>query len=157
MELNELMQGFAEKVGLDEIKADESGAYALSFDDFDVGFKEDNEGELIIVSPFATKPQEGADRIAEILLGANHFFLATGGATIALDNESGEYVLQRSYPLSVLDGESFMTLVEGFVNKLDELKTLVTEFRPAFDKANEVVEAEREEVAEFGMNGFMQV
>lgn len=157
MELKELMSAFAEKFGLGEIKADENGAYALSFDDFDVGFKEGAEGSLLLVSPFATKPLEGADRIAEILLGANHLFMATGGATIALDNESGEYVLQRSAPLSIHDAASFVELVEGFVNKLEELKSLVTEFRPAFEKANEVAESERVEAAQYGLSGFMQV
>lgn len=157
MELNELMQGFAEKIGLGEVKADENGAYALSFDEFDVGFKDDGEGALTIIAPFATKPLEGTDRIAEILLVTNHLFLATGGATIALDNESGEYVLQRSVPLSSLDVPSFLTLIEGFVNKLEELKTLVTEFRPAFDKASEVAETERVEASQFGLSGFMQV
>lgn len=91
------------------------------------------------------------------MLGANHFFLATGGATIALDSETGGYLLQRNIQFSVLDVGSFVKLIEGFVNKLEELKNLVAEFRPAFEKADKVIKAERQEAIRLGLNGFMQV
>lgn len=157
MELKELMEGFAAKIGLEGLERNEDGAYALSFNEMDVGFTESEPGQLLIAAPFATKPAEGTDRLAEVLLSANHLFDATAGSTIALDATSGEYLLQRQVPLAMMDVESFYTLIEAFVNKLESYRELVSEFRPAFDKAADIVTDEHLASSEISMSGFMQV
>lgn len=157
MELKELMEGFAAKIGLTDLAPGEDGAYALSFNDMDVGFTEDEPGRLLIAAPFATKPAEGSDRLAEVLLSANHLFAGTAGATIALNAETGEYLLQRHVPLALTDVEAFYTLVEGFVNTLETYGNLVREFRPVFDKAADMAEDDRLASSEMSFSGFMQV
>lgn len=132
-------------------------AYALSFNEMDVGFTEDEPGRLLIAAPFATKPSEGTDRLAEVLLSANHLFEATDGATIALNAATGEYILQRHVPLALMDVDAIYTLIEAFVNKLESFRDRIKEFRPVFEKADDVVATEQIEAAGLSMSGFMQV
>lgn len=158
MELNELMKAFGDKVGIAGLEPTDEGVYLLSFDDMSVGFKEDIATKsLIIASSFAAKPGEGSDRLAEILLGANHLFVATDGNTIAFDPNEKNYVLQRREPLAMLDIESFMGIAESFVNSLEQYKKLVEEFRPALEEVEKCIAKEAEEITSFHSNGFMQV
>lgn len=157
MELKELMESFAARVGLEGLEPDPFGVYVLSFDEMAVAFKEDEPGQLILIAPFAKKPEEGTDHLAELLLSANHLQKATGGATISLDADSGDYCLQRRDRLSALDGEGFSLLIETFVNKLEEFRNLVQEFRPAFDQAEADADREREAISGYEASGFLQV
>lgn len=157
MELKALMEGFASKIGLTGLECSEEGAYALSFDNMDVGFTEDEPGSLLIAAPFAEKPAEGADRLAEILLSLNHLFATTAGSTIALDVATGEYVLQRRLPLALVDIDSFYEQIETFVNKLKSFRDLIKEFRPAFDKAEQVAVEDHAAAAWASLSGFTKV
>lgn len=158
MELNELMKAFGDKVGIAGLEPNDQGEYLLSFDDMSVGFKEDIATKsLIIASSFAEKPEEGSDRLAEILLGANHLFVATAGNTIAFDPNEKNYVLQRREPLAMLDADSFMAIAESFVNSLEQYKNLVNEFRPALEEADKHIAEEAADISSYHVNGFMQV
>lgn len=158
MELKELMDGFAAKIGLEGFAPDQDGAYMVSFDEMEVGFREDDDGKaVLIIARFAEKPTEGTDRLAEILMAANYLFVSTAGSTIALDNESKSYVLQRRESLMSHDVDSFMAVIEKFVNALEEFKTLVADFRPAFAEAEEIAAEESARFSSLSPNGFLQV
>lgn len=158
MELKDLMNVFAEKFAIEGLEPDGEGGYHLSFDGMAVNFLEEPKtNSLVIVSPFAEKPIEGTDRLAEILLGANYLFAATSGNTIAFDSANKTYVLQRREPLAMLDSESFIAVVEDFANALEDYKKLVEDFRPALDEATGYVAKENEEISSLHASGFMQV
>lgn len=141
MELETLMNDFAAKVGLDELKPDNEGVYSIAFDNIAVAFMEDKENErMIVYAPIAQKPAEGADKLAETLLATNYIFEATNGATIALNLEEGAYVLQNSYDLIRLDIEEFLSKIEAFVNKTEDLRNLIEDFRPVAEAT--IAEAE---------------
>lgn len=157
MELDQLMAGFASRIGIAEPMRNAENAYALSFDGMEVVFSAEPDGAVLMLGAFAAKPAEGTDSLAEVFLSMNHLFAGTGGGTISLDVESGRYCLQRREGVDHLDIEGFLSLVEGFVNKLEQLAALVKDFRPAVDRAADAASKEKAELSGFGAAGFLQV
>jgi len=100
-------------------------------------------------------PPERLEGLYKTLLGANHLFGGTAGATISLDPDNGRIALCRALPLATLDGDKFYAEVERFVNTAETWAKVVSDYRGAAAEAPD--EGAAEERPAFGAGGFMQV
>lgn len=103
-------------LGIDDLQLDENGYAALGFDDLLVNFELDEERERLLLTASLGRPE--GDKLAayELLLAANYLWQGTGGGTLALEEESGEIVLQKPLPLATLDQQALETAIEVYVD-----------------------------------------
>lgn len=160
MELKELMDGLAAACGVLDVKPDAEGAYHLGIDDMTVSFMSlDESGQLVVWAEVCEPPPEGRERLYRTLMESMFLGRATGGGAFSIEPESGKVYLQRVEFLSALDVESFVGIVEKFVNVLEGWRKIIANYRPA---AQEMERRSAEESAAarqagMGMDGFMQV
>lgn len=160
MELNELMSGFAAEVGLGTLQADDSGTYWLKIDKFSIGFSSDETGRMLVVyTPVGARDDANAGDLAEFLLELNNLYIGSFGGTVALDREAGLYFYQRREALADLGKDSFLSLVEDFVNRAEALQDLIGGFAQTHEAAAEVAEKQSSEERALGglSSEFMQV
>ena len=160
MELSEIMAAFGAEIGIADLSADEDGAYAVDIDGMVVSFAEDREGgRLVTFAEVGEPPQEGREHFYRFLLETMHRGDATGGATFTVSPESGTVCLRRSDPLASLTPAGFGTMLESFVNVLEDWRKTIVEFRdviPAVDSAKRDAVAEIRQLG-LGADGFVQV
>jgi len=155
MELENLMSAFAEKLGIEGVEV-KDGTCSLTIDDIPMEFTESPGGEAVIgAAVVGEPPPERLEGLYKTLLGANHLFGGTAGATISLDPDNGRIALCRALPLATLDGDKFYAEVERFVNTAETWAKVVSDYRGAAAEAPD--EGAAEERPAFGAGGFMQV
>ena len=155
MELKELMAAFCGKAGIDPVVPNEIGAYELTAGEtaFSVIASDERGEAALFVAEVGPRPNVRAGELAELLLGVNYLFSATGGATIAYEPSQQRYMLQREVPLVALSVDDFVAALDAFVTKADELRMFLTQ---ADETLEAVDEAATEETA-MGSVNFMQV
>ena len=160
MELKEIMAAFGAEIGIADLSADEDGVYAVDIDGMIVSFAEDREGgRLVTFAEIGEPPQEGREHIYRLLLETMHQGGETGGATFTVSPDSGTVCLRRSDPLESMTPAGFATMLEAFVNALEDWREAIVDFRdvgPAIDVAKRDAVAERRRFG-MGEDGFVQV
>lgn len=157
MELAELIEGFAEKLGLAGLSLTD-GMCQVDIDGMVITFVEvAATHQVITCAEVGEPPPEGRERLYKVLMESMYMGRATGGSTFSLDPENGSLQLFRFDSLLLLDVESFMAMLEKFVNLLEQWRKMIGEFS---DAAPGISNAEAEVAAEtqrFSLGGFMQV
>jgi len=153
MEAKELMADIAKRIGLEY---DGGDTFSFEADGLVVAISNLPDIDAVaLTGDIGEPPPEHLEGLYKTLLGANHFFGGTGGATISLDPDTGRIALCRALPLVTLDGEKFYAEVERFVNTAETWAKVVSDYRGAAAEAPD--EGAAEERPAFGAGGFMQV
>ena len=163
MEYNELMQGFAAKLGVAELEMHE-GATVLEMDNMTVGFVHDPvEDAVMVVVEIGYPPPDADGPFGGVMLKANYLFGGTGGATLCQNPETSAYAVMRSWPLQLLDVDTFAAAVEKLVNTAETWKDSLSGSAEA-EEAKEEMDEEFENALSHGQlpgslssNGFLQV
>ena len=148
MEYNELIADFAQRHNVADLVSVD-GAASLDIDGLIVTIVLNDE-TLVISAELGDPPAEGASAFSDLLLEAN----LQSGEYFAKAPGKGPYLVVRRLPLRLVDGPSFDTALEAFVNTAETWKRLLTDFRPVAKAAAEHAEDEH---ASLGSSGFMQV
>lgn len=158
MEFVELIKGFAGQVGLSDHIPTKDGSCRFDIDGMAVNFVEVPETrQLLTWAEVGEPPLEGRERLYAVLMEAMFMGRSTGGATFALNPESGSIQLFRLDPLKLLDQDAFLTMLEKFVNVLEQWRKMLGEFSAVAPKMVKTEAASAEESRQFGLGGFLQV
>lgn len=151
MEQEELTAGLCGRLGLESIEPDESGRFALAFDDMPVEFAFDEDGERILLSAdLGAVPENGVAFLMKQMLQTNHRLAETDGASLSIDEDGERICLRRSEPLSALDLDRFVRILERFVNLAVDWRQVFAEaddIESMIDSRRDELEAERRHVA----------
>lgn len=160
MEYNELMKALAAKLGLEGIEPDEGGRYWLNVDDVIVRFSEVGASGLLDVdAEICRLPEEGREQISRALLTA----MAPGGTAEAycfyFTPDGKSVYLRRTDALDRLDVEGLRTVLENFVNALEEWRDVIgrlATLMPVVEEAQERRTLEERRIG-LGAEGFLRV
>ena len=158
MELNELMSSFAEKLGIEGIEV-KDGICSMTIDDIPMEFTESPGGEAVIgVAVIGEPPPEKREAFYEMLLEANTQLYGTQGIALSRLPDTGEIGLIGGLPFKGLELKEFCKSLDEFINKAEEWRETVENFRPAAEEAA-VRDEEDAQFRRFGVNGpgFMSV
>ena len=135
MELNELMSAFAEKLGIEGI-AVENGTCSLTIDDIPMEFTESPDGLAVVgVAVIGEPPPEKREAFYEMLLEANTQLYGTKGIALSRLPDTGEIGLIGGLPFKGLELKEFCKSLDEFINKAEEWRETVENFRPAAEEA----------------------
>ena len=153
MDAKELIADIAKRIGLEY---DGGDTFSFEADGLVVAISSLPELDAVaLTGDVGEPPPERLEGLYKTLLGANHLFGGTGGATISLDPDNGRIALCRALPLATFDGDKFYAEVERFVNTAETWAKVVSDYRGAAAEAPD--EGAAEERPAFGAGGFMQV
>jgi hypothetical protein len=158
MELKELMSAFAETLGIDGIEV-KDGVCSMTIDDIPMEFTESPGGEAVIgVAVIGEPPPDKREAFYEMLLEANTQLYGTQGIALSRLPDTGEIGLIGGLPFKGLELKEFCKSLDEFINKAEEWRETVENFRPAAEEAA-VRDEEDAQFRKFGMNGpgFMSV
>jgi hypothetical protein len=115
--LEDLIAKFSQNAGLENIPPSE-GIWKFSADGNVFGVTGDGAGRVWLFGeiPFADPAKKEA--LLKSAMEANYFHRGTGGATFALNPDTGALTLVASKRLDALGEEAFFAFVEKFVNTL---------------------------------------
>ncbi len=120
MEYNELMQSFAAKYGLADLKID-NGTAVLEIDGMTVGFIHDPATDSVMVVAEIGYPETDVSaNFASAMLKANYLFAGTAGAVLCQNPETGAYALMREYRLVEHDPKTFEERLKDLVDDMKE-------------------------------------
>jgi len=118
MKLEELMERFAANAGIENATAT-GGVWKFSADGNVFGVTQDDAGEWVFLFGDIQMPDpENRDELIKSAMEANYFHRGTGGATFALNPDTGALTLFERKRLEGLGEEAFYSFVERFVNAL---------------------------------------
>ena len=118
MKLEDLIGKFSANAKLENIPAD-NGVWRFAADGNVFGVTQDDAGECVFLFGDVRMPDpENRDALIKSAMEANYFHRGTGGATFALNPETGALTLFESKPLKGLGEEAFYAFIERFVNAL---------------------------------------
>ena len=121
MEFRELMDAFAEDVGMAEpIAYEDDGLCRLDFDDRTVGFRHVPEaGRMVIWTAICTRPPESGEGLLVQLLRANFMNQGMPDGALSLSDDDIVYA-HCSLKLPVFDKEEFYGVLRRFVTAVDD-------------------------------------
>ena len=152
MESFEIIKQFSEKIGL-AIEPSEDGVYMFEVDETIVKFHVIPEMDMIVlIGDIGEPPPEKLENLYKAMLEAQYLFKATFGATISLNAENNRFTLCKALPCKILDGDSFYSEAEQFVNTLDVWVKLVKNYRDTASEAEE----KSATILPFGSDGFIR-
>ena len=160
MEFNEIMQGFAQQINLENFTPDGDGVYRIAVDGMSIAFMEHVETQMLVTwAEVCDQPPEGRDLLYKVIMEAMFLGSATGGSTFSIESESQKVFLHRLDALQLMDLEKFNAMLEKFVNILEQWRQIIADFRPV---AAELEKGRQDAAAEstsfsMGGSGFMQV
>ena len=135
MELKELMSAFAEKLGIEGI-AVENGTCSLTIDDIPMEFTESPDGLAVVgVAVIGEPPPDKREAFYEMLLQANTQLYGTQGIALGESPDTGEIILIGGLPFKGLELQEFCKDLDEFINKAEEWRETVENFRPAAEEA----------------------
>ena len=143
MSFEELMKGFAGRIGAEELEADADGVRRVAVDDLVLYFREVPESDEVLTWTGVCEPPPGAgEQLYRILLEAQFMGQATQGCVLSLEAESGLVHLHRLDPMKLQDVDRFFASTEKFVDTAQHWKELIGNFRagPAADERSAVPE-----------------
>ena len=158
MELKELMSAFAETLGIDGIEV-KDGVCSMTIDDIPMEFTESPGGEAVVgVAVIGEPPPDKREAFYEMLLEANTQLYGTLGVALSKLPDSGEIALIGGLPFKGLELKEFCKGLDEFINKAEEWREALENFRPAAEEAA-IRDEEASQFCRFGMNGpgFMSV
>ena len=157
MKLEELIGRFSANANLEGVSASD-GIWRFSADGNVFGVTQDDRGERVFLfGDISMSDPEKKDALIKSAMEANYFYRGTGGATFALNPDTGALTLFESRLLEVLDEESFYSFVERFVNALATWNGIAGQAQEA-DAAPAPQSEEPASYSEmFSAGGFMQV
>lgn len=158
MELKELMSAFAEKLGIEGIEV-KDGVCSMTIDDIPMEFTESPDGLAVVgVAVIGEPPPEKREVFYEMLLEANTQLYGTLGVALSKLPDTGEIALIGGLPFKDLEMAEFCKGLDEFVNKAEQWRETLENFRPAAEEAA-VRDEEADQIRRFGMNGsgFMSV
>lgn len=111
-----VLAAFGDGIGLDGLALDEAGIGTLFIDDVAVNLElDEGSGRLLLYAGLGI-PEGDPAAIHVELLEANLFWQGTGGATLALQPETGAVLLVQALPVAGLDAIGFETALQRFVD-----------------------------------------
>ena len=125
MTFGEVIDGIGKTLGVELV--DEGGAAAVQVDGNPVILHMADDDLLLIHADIGEIPSENRDRICAAAMEANFLYQGTGGATLAVDPNSGHLHLQKYNWLDRLDVEKAMTSLTRFADMVKLWKGLVAE------------------------------
>lgn len=132
MEFEELLKKLAEACGIERLEPDESHMVHLGADGTALTIVGEPETRMVVLfSEIGELPIEGRERFYEVALKANWLFQGGGGATLAINPESGVLALNRALPMDALDGDRFVEAVRTFLSVLIQWRELAQNWRGA--------------------------
>ena len=158
MELKELMSAFAERLGIEGIEV-KDGICSMTIDDIPMDFTETPDGLAVVgVAVVGEPPPDKREAFYEMLLQANTQLYGTQGIALSRLPDTGEIGLIGGLPFKGLELKEFCKSLDEFINKAEEWRETVENFRPAAEEAA-VRDEEDAQFRRFGMNGpgFMSV
>lgn len=119
--LNALLAPLGQRLGIDGLRADDSGYCALSIDQAFVLHLVHVEARDSVqcMAELGPLPRQGRATLMAELLHANALLAGTDGATLALDVARDVALLCRELPLPGLDFVAFERALESFVLQVD--------------------------------------
>ena len=132
MEFEELLKKLAEACGIERLEPDESHMVHLGVDGTALTIVGDPETRMVVLfSEIGDLPLEKREAFYEQALKANWLFQGGGGATLAINPESGVLALNRALPMDALDGDRFVEAVRTFLSVLIQWRELAQNWRGA--------------------------
>ena len=125
MTFGEVIDGIGKNLGLE--LADEGGAAAVQVDGSPIILHMAGDDLLLMHADIGEMAPENRDRIRAAALEANFLYQGTGGATLAVDPNSGHLHLQKYNWLGRLDVEKAMESLTRFADTVTTWKELVAE------------------------------
>lgn len=155
MKIEELIAKFAANANLDSTPAT-NGVWRFSADGNVFGITRDDAGERVFL--FGEIRARGpGEALLKAAMEANFFHRGTGGATFALNPETGALTLFRSEPLENLGEEAFYSLIERFVNALATWNGIANQARDKEEEAPAPESAAPAGDAVFSIGDFIRV
>ena len=139
MTFGEVIDGIGKTLGVE--LTDEGGAAAVQVDGNPVILHMADDDLLLIHADIGEIPPENRDRICAAAMEANFLYQGTGGATLAVDPNSGHLHLQKYNWLDRLDVEKAMTTLIRFADTVNTWKGLVAETSARASAASDVPSA----------------
>lgn len=110
MEYEELMKGFAERTGLQDLTVSD-GSAAVEIDGHKVAFIHDDAAATVtIYGEIGFPPPDANGSFGEVMLKANHLFNGTDGAVLCQNPDTFAFALFRPLRLIDMDVETFCGL-----------------------------------------------
>ena len=125
MKFTRLVESLAEKLGI-EI-TDEGGAAAVGIDGLTVLLHEADDDLLLFHADLGEIPAGGRDVLAVAALQANFLYQGTGGATLAVEPNSGRLHIQKYNWLERLDAEKAVTNLTRFADTVKAWKGILAD------------------------------
>ncbi len=149
MTFDEWRKGVSEKTGA-EMTAEDDVCVA-EIDGASVVFRHLPETNELLTMAEIGVPQPGAaEPTAMVMMAGNRLFVATGGAALARNAETGSFELVRRDPIDVLPFERWWPAFTAFVDALFRWRKFVADYHPGAAEPQPDAPA-------FGLPDFMQV
>ena len=159
MKLEVLMEKFAANAGLERVAATE-GVWRFSADGNVFGVTQDDAGEYVFLfGDIRMQKPEKRDALIKSAMEANYFHRGTGGATFALNPDTGALTLFERKRLEGLGEEAFYSFVERFVNALATWNGIAAEAQETVDASAPAPRSDEQSdsFTSFPIGGFMRV
>ena len=155
MELNELIPAFAAKLGIEGLEV-KDGSCSLEIDGIPMEMAEILEGKAIVVTAIiGPPPLEKTEAFFELLLEANTESLGMQAMAFGKLPDSSNLILQWRIPTQNLTLDAFCVELEAFINKVEQWRQALEDFRPAAEKA--VIMDEETQLIGMPNSGFVSV
>ncbi|MBR6373582.1 MAG: type III secretion system chaperone [Victivallales bacterium] len=155
MELNELIPAFAAKLGIEGLEV-KDGSCSLEIDGIPMEMVEMPEGKAIVVTAIiGPPPLEKTETFFELLLEANTESLGMQAMAFGKLPDSSNLILQWRIPTQNLTLDAFCAELEAFINKVEQWRQALEDFRPAAEKA--VIMDEETQLIGMPNSGFISV
>lgn len=118
-----LLSAFGNGIGLPELEPDAEGYVALSFDDLPVHLQYEAEEDVVVAfCRIGTIDEDRREGILSWLMGANLFWQATRGATIAVEPVEDIVFVQQRIELPRTEPARFEAWLGTFVDVAEHFK-----------------------------------
>ena len=157
MEYEELMKGFAERTGLQDLTVSD-GSAAVEIDGHKVAFIHDDAAATVtIYGEIGFPPPDANGSFGEVMLKANHLFNGTDGAVLCQNPDTFAFALFRPLRLIDMDVETFCDAVGKLVDQVEGWKRVLQGFREAEEAAQDVADEEETLKSLSPVDGFLRV
>ena len=129
MNYEDLIVSAGEKLGIEGMRPNEAGVVAIGSENLEIVISWDQVADRVLVQgSLGTLPEAAADRFCRIMLRANDGLRATGGATLSLSEADDRILLVRSEPLTGLEVDGFIDLLQRFADTLGAWEENLAQF-----------------------------
>jgi Tir chaperone protein (CesT) family len=136
---NQLLDSFGRILTIDGLKLGEQddGCVLLFDGDLALRIEYDEPSEQLMFSIYlASLPEERPERLLRELLGANLYWIGSGGATMCIDSASDAILLIQAQRVAELDDGRFERLVESLLNMAERWRERIAAHRTGASMAN---------------------